>query len=862
MSGQGPSAGARRYTSLNVRVGVAVIATVAVVGLLAGVLLRAVSNLRDTAQAATRTEQVLNSLDQLEQLAVDMETGVRGYVITARASFLAPYERSRSILPIDSRDLESRLAGSPAVLASARRLAASVGAYDRDYVVPVIALVQHDPAAARTVAVTQAGKDRIDQIREQARSILDVEGALQLQRQTAARASARHALTLGLIVLGVLLALVGALAVMLHRTVVRPLGGLLAGVEALARDELDKPVPQGGASEVSRVGAAVNRLATSLSESREQLHQRNAELAEMAAHNLLLLDSVYDQTPVGLAFLDPELRFVRVNEALAAIDSRPVSEHVGRPLAEFLTANAEELIARLRDVVAGGEPVHQYERVDPGPPLRVFSIEAHAVRHDGQLLGVGMVVVDVTDARLASAARERALAAERNAHEGTERSRRRAAFLAEASAVLDASLDLDATLSAFSRLAVPRVADWCAVDVVDENGRLRNVAVAHVDPDRLALAREFQRRYPPDAGPVTGSARVTRSGQPELYEIVTEEMLRAGARDEDELMFASGLGMTSVMIVPMIARGRTLGAITFVAAGGERHFDHEDLIEARELGRRAALAVDTARLYRARAETARVLQMSLLPPELPAIENFQLASRFRAAGEGALVGGDFYDVFPTGPKTWAIAIGDVCGKGAPAAAVTALARYTVRALASESLTPGDVLRALNETVLRQLGESRFLTLVYLSLDLRGPRPLVRVGCAGHPPPILVAARGPARPLPVRGTLLGVVEDLHLEEHQLHLSPGDALVLYSDGVTEADRSDLLTPERLAEVLAPSATAEALVSSVDSVAARGGADLPDDVAIVALRYAPLAHSRRGHGAAVGGLQTRAASTVHRG
>src|SRR5216684_7891933 len=135
--------------------------------------------------------------------------------------------------------------------------------------------------------------------------------------------------------------------------------------------------------------------------------------------------------------------------------------------------------------------------------------------------------------------------------------------------------------------------------------------------------------------------------------------------------------MTSALVVPMVARQRTLGAITLVSSTEGRHFDAGDLAKAEELGRRAGLAVDNARLYSERSRVAQTLQASLLPRALPHIPGIELASRFRPAGEGLEVGGDFYDVFPAAGGNWMAVIGDVCGKGAEAAGLTALARYTV-----------------------------------------------------------------------------------------------------------------------------------------------------------------------------------------
>ena len=221
-------------------------------------------------------------------------------------------------------------------------------------------------------------------------------------------------------------------------------------------------------------------------------------------------------------------------------------------------------------------------------------------------------------------------------------------FLAEASAILASSLDYETTLGNVARLAVPHVADWCAVDVVDDDGDIRQVVVAHTDPAKVDMAGELRRRYPVDRNAETGAPNVVRTGRPELYPEMTDEMLVQGAVDEAQLEMLREIGMRSVMIVPMAARGRMLGTVTLVSAESGRRFGQSDLVLVQNLAARCALSVDNARLYGERAHIARTLQQSLLPPELPQPPGLEVAARFRAAGEGFDVGGDFYDVFDTG----------------------------------------------------------------------------------------------------------------------------------------------------------------------------------------------------------------------
>jgi GAF domain-containing protein/CheY-like chemotaxis protein len=218
------------------------------------------------------------------------------------------------------------------------------------------------------------------------------------------------------------------------------------------------------------------------------------------------------------------------------------------------------------------------------------------------------------------------------------RERKRAAealrFLSEASAELTSSLDYRATLARVARLAVPQLADWCAVDVREEDGSTHQLAVEHENPEKVAWAHELQQRYPPDADAPRGVPEVLRSGRSEFYPEVTDEMLVAAARDPEHLRLMRRMSFTSAMIVPLVARGRTLGAITLVSAESGRRYERADLELAKELARRAALAVDNARLYdeaqkeiseRKRAET----RFRTLVEQIPALTNARRHARPR-----------------------------------------------------------------------------------------------------------------------------------------------------------------------------------------------------------------------------------------
>jgi serine phosphatase RsbU (regulator of sigma subunit) len=333
---------------------------------------------------------------------------------------------------------------------------------------------------------------------------------------------------------------------------------------------------------------------------------------------------------------------------------------------------------------------------------------------------------------------------------------------------------------------------------------------------------------------------VLRSGQSELYPEIPDELLEEAAQDEEHLALLREFGLRSAMVVPMVSREGTIGGVTFVSGPSGRRFDEHDLHLAEELARRCAAALENARLFGERDYIAQTLQESLLPAELPRIPGLEAAARFRPAGEGHEVGGDFYDLFQTREHGWSLVVGDVCGKGPDAAAITALARYTLRAAAMRERVPSRILAVLNEALLRQRNDRRFCTVAYAQIDVRPGG--VRIGStsAGHPLPLLLRADGRLERLGETGTLLGVVDDPDLRDSGETLGPGDAVVFYTDGVTEArDGGAPFGEERLAELVAGCVghDAEAIAARIEAAAleAQGGTTR-DDIAVVTLRVAP--------------------------
>jgi PAS domain S-box-containing protein len=555
---------------------------------------------------------------------------------------------------------------------------------------------------------------------------------------------------------------------------------------------------------------------------------------QLKDESLALLDTLFSSAPVGLAFFDRELRYVAVNEALAQINGVPIEAHRGRTVPEVLPGIDPSVVEGLRRVLESGEPLVDVEVSGETPARpgerRHWLAGFYPVRHreTGEVFGLGAVLSDITE-------RVALLDAERRARERAERAERRSAFLAKAGEVLSTSLDYEATLQRVARVAVPAKADWCVVDLLRPDGTIDRLAVANADPAQEHLGRELQRRFPPRIDDPGGVPAVIRTGLPRLYAEVADEGLRASSRHPEHLRILRRLGLSSALIVPLRVRGRTLGALSFYLARAGQHYDGEDLALAVDLARRAALAIDNARLHRERSHIAQTLQRSLLPPMLPEIPGFELAARYLAAGEGNEVGGDLYDVFETREGAWAFVVGDVCGKGPEAASLTSLVRYTLRAAALVERDPARVLATTNEAILRERSEGRFMTAVHGTLEPQTA--VLRLANAGHPPALVVRRTGEVEPIEAAGTLLGIVPSATFGRARVALAPGDALVAYTDGVLDAAApARVLDVAGLARLCAPLAgrAAGELAEAVERGALEAAEGDPrDDIAVLVVR-----------------------------
>jgi PAS domain S-box-containing protein len=423
-----------------------------------------------------------------------------------------------------------------------------------------------------------------------------------------------------------------------------------------------------------------------------------------------------------------------------------------------------------------------------------------------------------------------------------KRAERRERLLSTASKLLGSSLDVDATLDKAAWAVVPELADWARVDLPDEHGELQQVAVAHRDLEMVDLLNEWRRDYPPDPADMRGPAEALRTGRPVIWERVDPADVERYARSprHDELMRL--IDTRSMLIVPMRAGDRVIGTMQLATTSeSERRLGAEQLEIAEELAARAAIAVENARVHAARTHIAATLQRSLLPPRLPVIPGLTIAARFRAAGTATEVGGDFYDLFEVGDR-WMVLVGDVTGKGPGAAAVTSLVRYTMRAIAQYEHEPTAMLERLNATLGADPEHRQICTAVFVTVR---PAPAGRgealeVVCAGHPAPFRLGADGSVAAVGRPGTLLGAFPEGRWTTTEVLLGPGDALVLYTDGVTDtrgpegrfgADRLEALLRE-----IGPGEAEETAQRIEDALQAFG--EQRDDVALLVLRGAVIA------------------------
>jgi serine phosphatase RsbU (regulator of sigma subunit) len=431
-----------------------------------------------------------------------------------------------------------------------------------------------------------------------------------------------------------------------------------------------------------------------------------------------------------------------------------------------------------------------------------------------------------------------------------ERNQQRLAFLNELNEALSSTLELSSTLTRLAEMCVPRLADWCVVRIGGRgsSGEPRAVVGAsHVDPglvpDLARLAVEIPRNL--DRAGELGEALA--AGRPLLRRSDAADVFAGivGEGGDDRL---AAVGVESVAVFPLAARDRLLGALAFGNRAG-RPIGDDDLELIESVVSRAATLVDNARLFHEQSAVARALQDSLLPGSLPAVPGLELGARYRPAGRGLDVGGDFYDAFQADANWWIVAVGDVCGHGVEAAAMTGLVRHTIRARAMAGAMPSVILTRLNEMLLRQAAEQtaasreivpaspRFCTVLVGAVQptARGVDIILCLG--GHPQPLVRRNDGEVAPVGVPGTLLGVTPETSLVDSVIHLDPGETLVFFTDGLTDR-RSErgVFGEQGVADAVARGAglAAPALAGLIESAAVSFTDEEPaDDMAVLTLR-----------------------------
>jgi serine phosphatase RsbU (regulator of sigma subunit)/PAS domain-containing protein len=426
-----------------------------------------------------------------------------------------------------------------------------------------------------------------------------------------------------------------------------------------------------------------------------------------------------------------------------------------------------------------------------------------------------------------------------------KRQEMRERLLSNASKLLGSSLEVDATIDKAAWAVVPELADWARVDLLDERGALVQMAVAHRDIEKVELLHEWRRDFPPSPADDRGPFEVLRSGRSIVWSGVTAEDVTRYAQAPRHAELMRAIDTRSILIVPMVVGEELIGTMQLATTGESgRLLGEGDLELAEELANRAAIAVEHARLHAARTHVATTLQRSLLPPRLPVIPGLTIAARFRAAGTASEVGGDFYDLFE-GRDGWMVLMGDVTGKGPGAAAITSLARYTMRTVAQYEDDPTVMLGRLNATLGSDPERRQICTAVCVEVLPRvasagvpseGGGARLRIVCAGHPSPILVrSGDGAVEAVGRPGTLLGAFPEGRWTVTEVELRDGDSLVLYTDGVTDTRGPDgrRFGSERLEETLRAigPAAAEDIAGGIDAALQAFG-EQRDDVAVLVL------------------------------
>jgi PAS domain S-box-containing protein len=505
------------------------------------------------------------------------------------------------------------------------------------------------------------------------------------------------------------------------------------------------------------------------------------------------------------------------NPAAARLYGYTPEEAIGRHISFLVPGDHKDEEKVILDRVKRGERLDTYEteRIRKDGTRISVSLTVSPIRSPMRgLIGASVVARDIT---------------------AEVRRRRAQEFLVAASRLLDSSLDPTETARTIVSTAVPELAELCLIDFQRPDGWYGDSVVAGVDPEMAARLERIRREKPLDPGGEHPVAQVLRLNQPMIWrDLKAPEVVDKVSQSAEHLQLMNEAGYNSAAVVPLLARGRTIGALSFLHAHGDMRYDQGDLEFLSELGERAALALDNARLYRERDRVAKNLQRGLRPPRPAPVPGLDISVIFEAAGEGIEVGGDLYDVMPTEDGCW-ILVGDVAGKGSTAAGVSVAVRHSVRGLTREIAEPDEVLRRVNDLLLTGESLNDFATAMLARLRREEGGWHLVLASAGHPPAALAGEAGPQ--LLGGGSVLGAWREANVQRHERALGAGETLALCTDGWLEAGPvAAHQGPEAFAEMtqaLSGLELAELTERLRADAVGRSSGSMRDDLVVLAVR-----------------------------
>ena len=505
------------------------------------------------------------------------------------------------------------------------------------------------------------------------------------------------------------------------------------------------------------------------------------------------------------------------NPAASRLYGYSPEEAIGRHISFIVPSDRKDEEMVLLDRVKRGERLETYEteRIRADGSRIAVSLTISPIRSPMRgLIGASVVARDIT---------------------AEVRRRRAQDFLVAASRLLDTSLDPTETARTIVSTAVPELAELCLIDFRRPDGWLGDSVVAAANPEMATRLERIRHEKPLDPSGEHPVAQVLRLNQPMIWrDLRAPEIVDKISQSNEHLQLMNDAGYNSAAVVPLIARGRTLGALSFLHAHGDLRYDQGDLDFLAELGERAALALDNARLYRERDKIAKILQRGLRPPRPAEVAGLDISVVFEAAGEGVEVGGDLYDVIPSEDGCW-ILVGDVAGKGTAAAGVSVALRHSVRGLTRVIAEPDEVLRRVNELLLTGHTLNDFATAMLAQLRRQGTDWHLTLASAGHPPAVLAGGEGPE--MLGGGTVLGAWREANIERHEHVLGSSETLALCTDGWLEAGPArGHQGPEAFAEMtgaLSGLGLDEMTERLRADAVGRSGGSLRDDLVVLAVR-----------------------------